>query len=58
MNRAFGWSENLGVPVLFGEHNPPTLVERLTELPKSGDAMAHTRLPLTKRFTNLMHIGL
>ena len=34
--RAIGRSENLGVPVLFGGHNLPTLVEiGLTYLPKS-----------------------
>ena len=39
--RAFARSGNPGVPVLFGEHNLPSLVEiGLTDLPKSGDAMA------------------
>ena len=39
--RAVGRSENLGVPVLFGGHNMPPLVEiGLTDLPKSGCAMA------------------
>ena len=37
-------SENPGVPVLFGEHNLPPLVEIvLTDLPKSGGAPAPTR---------------
>ena len=45
--RAVVRSENLGVPVLFGEHNPPTLVERLTELPKSGGAIAPLASPGT-----------
>ena len=32
-----------GVPVLFGRHNLPPLVEiGLTDLPKPGGAMAHT----------------
>ena len=35
--RAVGGSENPGVPVLFGRHNLPPLVEiGLTDLPKSG----------------------
>ena len=39
MTRAVGRSENPGVPVLFGGHNLPPLVEiGLTDLPKSGDA--------------------
>ena len=39
--RAVGRSENPWVPVLFGGHNLPPLVEIvLTDLPKSGDAMA------------------
>ena len=37
--RAVGRSENLGVPVLFGGHNLPPLVEiGLTDLPKFGGA--------------------
>ena len=33
-------SENPGVPVLFGGHNLPPLVEMgLTDLPQSGDAL-------------------
>ena len=37
--RAVGKSENPEVPVLFGGHNLPTLVEiGLTDLPKSGGA--------------------
>ena len=39
--RAVGRSENPGVPVLFGGHNLPPLVRiGLTDLPKSGSAMA------------------
>ena len=39
--RAVGRSENPGVPVLFGGHNLPLLVEiGLTDLLKSGGAMA------------------
>ena len=35
-SRAVGRSENPGVPVLFGGHNPHPLVEKgLTDLPKS-----------------------
>ena len=37
--RAVGRSDNLGLPVLFGGHNLPLLVEiGLTDLPKSGGA--------------------
>ena len=37
--RAVGRSENLGVPVSFGGHNLPPLVEiGLIDLPKSGGA--------------------
>ena len=44
--RAVGRSENPGVPVLFGGHNLPPLVEiGSTNLPTSGGAMA-TRAPL------------
>ena len=40
-NRAVGRSENPGMPVSFGGHNLPLLVEiGLTDLPKSGGAMA------------------
>ena len=40
--RAVGRSENPGVPVLFGGHNLLPLVEiGLTDMPKSGGAMAH-----------------
>jgi hypothetical protein len=36
-----GRSDNPGVPVLFGGHNLPPMVEiGLTDLPKSGGAMA------------------
>ena len=39
--RAVGRSENPGVPVLFGGHYLPPLVEiGLTDQPKSGGAMA------------------
>ena len=39
--RAVGGSENSGVPVLYGGHNLPPLVEiGLTDLPKFGGAMA------------------
>ena len=38
-DRAVGRSENPGVPLLFGGHNLPHLVEiGLTDLPKSGGA--------------------
>ena len=38
--RAVGRSENPGVPLLFGGHNLPPLVEiELTDLPKSGGAI-------------------
>ena len=41
VSRAVGRSENPGVPVLFGGHNLPPLVEiGLTDLAKSGGAMA------------------
>ena len=44
--RAVGRSENPGVPVLFGGHNLPPLVEiGLTALPKSGGAMAPPGTP-------------
>ena len=47
-SRAVGRSENPGVPVLFGGHNLPPLVEiGLTDLPKSGVAMAPQILPGT-----------
>ena len=39
--RAVGRSENSGLPVLFGGHNLPPLIEiGLTDLPKSGGTMA------------------
>ena len=38
-HRAVGRSENPGLPVLFGGHNLPHLVE-ITYMPKSGGAMA------------------
>ena len=41
--RAVGRSENPEVPVLFGGHNLPPLVEiGLTDLPKSGGASLGT----------------
>ena len=41
MSRAVGRYENPGVLVLFGGHNLPPLLEiGLTDLPKSGGAMA------------------
>ena len=47
-HRAVGRSENPGVPVLFGGHNLPPLVEiGLTDLPKSGGAMAPPAPPGT-----------
>jgi hypothetical protein len=46
--RAVGGSENSGVPVLFGGHNLPPLVEiGLTDLPKFGGAMAPPAPPGT-----------
>ena len=48
MYRAVGRSENPGVPVLFGGHNLPPLVEiGLTDLPKSGGAMVPPAFPGT-----------
>ena len=47
-SRAVGRSENLGVPVLFGGHNLPPLVEiGLTDRPKFGGAMAPPAPPGT-----------
>ena len=46
--RAVGGSENSGVPVLYGGHNLPPLVEiGLTDLPKFGGAMAPPAPPGT-----------
>ena len=46
--RAAGRPENPEVPVLFGGHNLPPLVEiGLTDLPKSGGAMAPLAPPGT-----------
>ena len=46
--RAVGRSENPGVPILFGGHNLPHLVEiGLTDLPKSRGAMAPLAPPGT-----------
>ena len=43
--RAVGRSENQGVPVLFGGHNLPPMVEiGLTDLPKSGSATQKTKI--------------
>ena len=57
--RAVGRSENPEVPVLFGGHNLPPLIEiGLTDLPKSGSTMAllvppgTTPLTLDKRIQN------
>ena len=42
--QGLGKCENPGVPVLFGRHNLPPLVEiGLTDLPKSGGAMTQER---------------
>ena len=47
-SRDVGRSENTGVPVLLGGHNLPPLVETgLTDLPKSGGAMAPSAPPGT-----------
>ena len=47
-NRAVGRSENPGVPVLFGGHNlSPSVEIGLTDLPKSGGAMAPPASPGT-----------
>ena len=52
-NRAVGRSENSGGPVLFGGHNLPPLVEiGLTDLPKSGGAMAPPAPPGTTGLHN------
>ena len=41
VSRAVGKSKNLGVPVLYGRHNLPPLVEiGLIDLPKSGGVMS------------------
>ena len=46
--RAVGRSENPGVPVLFGGNNLPPLVDTgLTDLQKSGGAMATPAPPET-----------
>ena len=53
MIRAVGRSENPGVPVLFGGHNLSPLVEiGLTDLPKSGSAMAPLAPPGTTTMLN------
>ena len=52
--RAVGKSENPGVPVLFGGHNLPPLVEiGLTDQPKSGGAMAPPAPTGTTPLTNI-----
>ena len=51
-NRAVGSSENPGVPVLYRGHNLSPLVEiGLTDLPKSGGAMAPPAPPGTTGLT-------
>jgi hypothetical protein len=46
---AVGGSENPGVPVLFGGHNLPSLVEiGLTNLPKSGGAIPDCDIHMVK----------
>ena len=51
--RAVGRSENPGVPVLFGGHNLPPVVEiGITDLPKYGDAMAPPAPPGTTGLVN------
>ena len=46
--RAVGRSENSGLPILFGGHNLPPLIEiGLTDLPKSGGTMAPPAPPWT-----------
>ena len=48
LNRAIGRPENPWVPGLFNGHNLSPLVEKgLTDLPKSGDAMAPPAPPGT-----------
>ena len=45
----------MGVPVLFGGHNMPPLVEiGLTDLPKSGGAMAPPAPPAPPEKTSLL----
>ena len=49
-SRAVGRSENSGVPVLFGRHNLPPLVEiGLTDRSKIGGAMAIPGTPRDNR---------
>ena len=51
-----GRSENPGVPVLFGGHNLPPLVEiGLNDLPKSGGAKALQATPGTTGLTSMVH---
>ena len=53
--RAVGRYENPGVPVLFGGQNLPPLVEiGLTDLPKSGGAMAPPAHPGTTGLHNII----
>ena len=54
---ALGKYENPGVPVLFCRHNLPHLVEiGLTDLPKSGGAMAPQVPPGTTPLLKLLNI--
>ena len=54
--RVVGRSENRGVPVLFGGHNLPPLVEiRLTDLPKSGGVIAPPAPPGMTGLKNARH---
>ena len=56
--RAVARSENSGVPVLFGGHNLPPLVEiGLTDLPKIGGAMAPPASPRDDRPAIIQHLG-
>ena len=58
-NRAVGGSENSGMPVLYGGHNQPPLVEiGLTDLPKFGGAMAPPAPPGTTGLHNMYVINL
>ena len=53
LNRAVGRPENPEIPGLFGGHNLPPLVEiGLTDLPKSGGAMAPPAPPGTTGLLN------
>ena len=53
LNRAVGRPENPRMPLIFGGHNLPPLVEiGLTDLPKSGGAMAPQAHPGTTGLLN------